>query len=244
MAKFATNTLKAKKAAIMLDYNSPYSHGLTDFFELSFAKLDGQIVVKQSYQQGDSDYRGQLSAIKAANPDVIYIPGYYGDVAIIAKQARQLGLTVPLLGADGWDAPELWELGGDALNGTYISNHYSADDPSETIQKFVRVYRQRNGNLTPDAHAALAYDALRFLVEAIQKSGTTEGPKLRDALAATKNFAGVTGIISMDRDRNAVKPAVILKLQDGKYIYQETIQPEAANKTTTKTSASSPWKLE
>jgi len=216
MAKFAANTLKAKKAAIMLDFNSPYSRGLTEFFEFSFAKLDGHIVAKQSYSQGDANYRGQLSLIKAANPDVIYIPGYYGDVAIIARQARQLGLTVPLLGADGWDAPELWELGGDALNGSYISNHYSADDPSETIQKFV--------HLTPDAHAALAYDALRFLAEAIQRAGTTEGPKLRHALAETKNFAGVTGIISMDRDRNAVKPAVILKLQDAGYVYQETIQ--------------------
>jgi len=181
MAKFAANTLKAKRAAIMLDFNSPYSRGLTDFFELSFAKLGGEIVGKQSYSQGDADFRGQLSAIKAANPDVIYIPGYYGDVAIIAKQARQLGLTLPLLGADGWDAPELWELGGDALNGTYISNHYSADDPSETIQKFVKAYRQRYGNLTPDAHAALAYDALRFLAAAMQRAGTTEGPKLRDA---------------------------------------------------------------
>ena len=230
MAKFAANTLKAKRAAIMLDFNSPYSRGLTQFFEFSFAKLGGEIVGKQSYSQGDADYRGQLSAIKAANPDVIYIPGYYGDVAIIAKQARQLGLAVPLLGADGWDAPELWELGGDALNGTYISNHYSADDPSETIQKFVRVYRQRYGNLTPDAHAALAYDALRFLAEAIQRAGTTEGPKLRDALAETRNFAGVTGIISMDKERNAVKSAVVLKLEDLKYIYQATIQPEAPPK--------------
>ena len=234
MAKFAVNTLNAKRAAIMLDFNSPYSRGLTDFFEFSFAKLGGEIVTKQSYSQGDPDYRGQLSAIKAANPDVIYIPGYYGDVAIIAKQARQLGLTVPLLGADGWDAPELWELGGDALNGSYISNHYSADDPSETIQKFVHSYRQRYGNLTPDAHAALAYDALRFLVEAIQRAGTTEGPKLREALAETKNFAGVTGIISMDRDRNAVKPAVILKLEDTRYIYQETIQPESSTAAVTK----------
>ena len=228
MAKFAANTLKAKKAAIMLDFNSPYSRGLTDFFEFSFAKLGGGIVTKQSYRQGDPDYRGQLSLIKAANPDVIYIPGYYGDVAIIAKQARQLGLTMPLLGADGWDAPELWGLGGDAMNGSYISNHYSADDPAETIQKFVHAYRQRYGNLTPDAHAALAYDALRFLAEAIQRAGTTDGPKLRDALAETKDFAGVTGIISMDRERNAVKPAVVLKLQDLKYIYQATIQPESA----------------
>lgn len=228
MAKFAANTLKAKKAAIMVDFNSPYSRGLTEFFELSFAKLNGQIVAKQSFSQGDADYRGQLSAIKTANPDVIYIPGYYGDVAIIAKQARQLGLNVPLLGADGWDAPELWELGGDALNDSYISNHYSADDPSETIQQFVHSYRQRYGNLTPDAHAALAYDALRFLAEAIQRAGTTEGPKLREALAETKNFPGVTGIISMDGERNAVKPAVVLKLEDLRYIYQETIQPEAS----------------
>ena len=233
MAKFAVNTLKSKRAAIMLDFNSPYSRGLTDFFEFSFAKLGGEIVAKQSYSQGDPDYRGQLSAVKAANPDVIYIPGYYGDVAIIAKQARQVGLTVPLLGADGWDAPELWELGGDTLNGSYISNHYSADDPSETIQKFVHAYRQRYGNLTPDAHAALAYDALRFLAEAIARAGTTEGPKLREALAETKNFAGVTGIISMDRDRNAVKPAVVLKLEDLKYIYQETIQPEGSGATVT-----------
>ena len=240
MAKFAANTLKAKKAAIMLDFNSPYSRGLTEFFEFSFAKLGGEIVVQQSYQQGDADYRGQLSLIKAANPDVIYIPGYYGDVAIIARQARQLGLAMPLLGADGWDAPELWELGGDALNGSYISNHYSADDPSETIQKFVHGYRQRYGNLTPDAHAALAYDALRFLVEAIQRAGTTEGPKLREALAETKNFAGVTGIISMDGNRNAVKPAVILKLEDARYIYQETIQPEAASAMITASPSFSP----
>ena len=227
MAKFAVKTLKAKRAAIMVDFNSPYSRGLTDFFEFSFTKLGGEMVAKQSFSQGDADYRGQLSVIKAANPDVIYIPGYYGDVAIIAKQARQLGLTVPLLGADGWDAPELWELGGDALNGSYISNHYSADDPTERIQKFTREYRQRYGNLKPDAHAALAYDALKFFAEAVGRAGTTEGPKLREALAKTKDFAGVTGIISMDGQRNAVKPAVILKLENGRYIYQETIQPES-----------------
>ena len=225
MARFAANTLKAKKAAIMVDYNSPYSRGLTEFFELSFAKLGGTIVAKQSYSQSDADFRGQLSAVKTAQPDVVYIPGYYGDVAIIAKQARQLGIEQPLLGADGWDAPELWELARDAVNGSYISNHYSADDPSENIQRFVTNYRQRYQNLTPDAHAALAYDAMRFLADAMQRAGSTEGPKLREALAATKNFRGVTGVISMDANRNAVKPAVILKLQDRSYIYQETIQP-------------------
>lgn len=225
MARFTANTLKAKTAAIMLDFNSPYSRGLSEYFELSFAKLDGRILTKQSYSQGDADYRGQLSAIKTASPDVIYIPGYYGDVAVIARQARQLGITQPLLGGDGWDAPEVWELGRDALNGCYITNHYSIDTPSQTIQKFVESYRQRYGNLTPDAHAALAYDALRFLADAVRKAGTNDGPKLRDALASTRNFVGVTGIISMDKDRNAVKPAVILKLEDGRYVYQETIYP-------------------
>ena len=239
MAKFTANTLKAKKAAILLDFNSPYSRGLTDFFEYGFAKLDGRIVAKQSYKQGDADYRGQLSAIKAADPDVIYIPGYYGDVSLIAKQARQLDITVPLLGADGWDAPELWALGGDALNGSYISNHYSADDPTENIKTFVQDYRQRYGNLTPDAHAALAYDAMRFLVDAMQRAGTTESAKLRNALAETRNFKGVTGVISMDHERNAVKSAVILKLLDTRYIYQETIQPEVVA-TPAQTPISSP----
>ena len=228
MAKFAVNTLKARKAAIMLDFNSPYSRGLTEFFELSFTKLGGQVVSKQSYMQGDPDFKGQLSGIMSAGPDVIYVPGYYGDVAIIAKQARQLGLHQPLLGGDGWDAPELWPLGGDALNGSYITNHYSVEDPAPAIQKFVHDYKLRYGNLTPDAHAALGYDAMRFLAEALDRTGSTDGPKLRDALAQTKNFAGVTGTISIDPARNAVKPAVVLKLEDGKYIYQETINPETA----------------
>lgn len=227
MAKFAAQRLQAKKAAIMLDFNSPYSRDLTEFFELSFAKLGGQVVSKQSYTQGDPDYKGQLSSIKSAEPDVIYLPGYYGEIAVIAKQARQMGMTQPLLGGDGWDAPELWSLGGDALNGSYISNHYSVEDPSPAIQMFVADYKLHYGNLIPDAHAALAYDAMRFLADAIQRAGTTNGPKLRDAVAATKNFPGVTGIISLTAERNVIKPAAVLKLQDGKYIYQETIQPEA-----------------
>lgn len=237
MARFAVNTLKAKKAAIMLDYNSPYSRDLTEFFELSFTKLGGQVVSKQSYTQGDADFKGQLSSIKATEPDVIYLPGYYGDIAIIAKQARQLNLTQPLLGGDGWDAPELWQLAGDSINGSYISNHYSVEDPSPATQKFAQDYRLQSGNLTPDAHAALAYDAMRFLAEAIGRAGT-EGPKLRGALAETKNFPGITGVISMDKDRNAVKPASVLKLQDGRYIYQETIQPETVAAASPSPSAS------
>ena len=238
MARFAANALKAKKTAIMVDFNNPYSRGLSEFFELSFTKLGGEVVSKQSYAQGDPDYRGQLSTIRTSNPDVIYVPGYYGDVAIIAKQARQLGLTQPLLGGDGWDAPELWQLGGDALNNSYISSHYSADDPAAGIQKFVHEYRLLYGNLEPDAHAALAYDAMRVVADAIQRAGSTESASLRDALAHTTNFAGVTGVININADRDAVKPAVVLKLMDGKDIYQETIQPAATVPTPPATSPS------
>jgi branched-chain amino acid transport system substrate-binding protein len=227
MASFAINSLKAQKAAILFDFNSSYGRGLTDFFQISFRRLGGQIVNEQSYTQGDSDFKGQLVSIRVSEPDVIYIPGYYGDVTVIAKQARQLGLTQPLLGGDGWDAPELWQLGGDALNGAYISTHYSVDDPSPAIQSFVQEYKQRYGNLLPDAHAALAYDAARLLFDAIRRAGSTDGAQLRDALAQTKDFRGVTGSISMDAHRNAVKPAVVLKLLDVRFIYQETIQPNA-----------------
>ena len=227
MASFAANTLKAKKAAILFDLNTPYGRGLTEFFESSFRKLGGDIVNKQSYVQGDADFKGQLSAIKAAEPDVIYIPGYYADVALIAKQARAIGMNQPLLGGDGWDAPELWQLGGDALNNSYMSTHYSVDDPSPAIQSFVQQYKQRYGNLLPDAHAALAYDAARVLFDALQRAGTTDSAKLRDALAQTKDFGGVTGIITMDADRNAIKPAIVLKLKDAASIYQERIQPKS-----------------
>lgn len=225
MASFAINTLKAKKAAILFDFNSPYGRGLTDWFQTSFKRLGGEIVNEQSYKQGDADFKGQLVSIRASEPEVIYIPGYYADVTAIAKQARALGLTQPLLGGDGWDAPELWQLGGDALNGSYITTHYSVDDPS--IQPFVEEYKQRYGNLLPDAHAALAYDAAKLLADAIARAGSTDGPKLRDALAQTKNFPGVTGVISMDAHRNAVKPAVVMKLMDVRFIYMETIKPDA-----------------
>ena len=224
MAKFAANTLHAKKAAIMEDFNSPYSRGLTEFFESSFKKLGGQVITKQSYTQGDRDYKGQLTSIRSANPDVIYVPGYYGEVGVIAKQAKQLGINVPLLGGDGWDAPQLFELGGEALNGDYISNHYSVEDPSPAIQKFVGDFNSRY-NIKPDALAALGYDAMRVLADAIKRAGTTNGPKLRDAIGATKDFPGVTGVITINSERNAVKSAVVLKIQDGKFVYQETIKP-------------------
>ena len=230
MAKFSANNLKAKRAAILYDFNSDYSRGLYQFFKRSFTQLGGQIVSEQSYTQGDRDFSGQLTAIRSSNPEVIYVPGYYGEVGVIANQTKQLGIKAPLLGGDGWDAPQLWQLGGASLNGDYISNHYSVDDPSPAIQKFVADYKARF-NILPDALAALGYDSMKVLADAIQRAGTTENAKLRDAIAQTKNFPGVTGQITIDQDRNAVKPAVVLKLQDGKFVYETTISPEASAAT-------------
>ena len=224
MAQFAAKNLKAKRAAILYDFNSDYSRGLHQFFTRSFKQLGGEIVSEQSYTQGDRDFSGQLTAIRSANPDVIYVPGYYGEVGVIANQTKQLGIKAPLLGGDGWDSPQLWQLGGAALNGDYISNHYSVDDPSPAIQKFVADYKTRY-KILPDALAALGYDSMKVLADAIQRAGTTESAKLRDAIAQTTNFAGVTGSITIDKDRNAVKPAVVLKLQDQKFVYDTTIYP-------------------
>jgi branched-chain amino acid transport system substrate-binding protein len=232
MAKFASTNLKAKKAAILYDFNSDYSRGLREFFTRSFKSLGGQIVEEKSYTQGDRDFSGQLTAIRSASPDVIYVPGYYGEVGVIANQTKQLGIKAPLLGGDGWDSPQLWQLGGAALNGDYISNHYSVDDPSPAIQKFVADYKGRY-NISPDALAALGYDSMKVLANAIERAAGTDSAKLRDAIAQTKNFVGVTGSISIDKDRNAVKPAVVLKLQDQKFVYDTTIYPEGMAPPTT-----------
>ena len=212
MAKFAANTLKAKTAAIFGDVNSDYSKGLTQFFEQEFTKLGGKVLAKESYTQQDPDFKGQLTKIRQLNPDVIYIPGYYGQVGIIAKQARELGMNQPLLGGDGWDSPDLWKLGGDALKNAYISNHYSAENPAPEIQNFVKNYTAKYG-AAPDSLAALAYDAAKVLADAIKRAGGAgDSAKLKDAINATKDFAGVTGSITLDANRNAVKPAVVLEL--------------------------------
>lgn len=229
MAKFAANTLKAKTAAILGDVNSDYSKGLTQFFEEEFGKLGGRVVAKEAYTQTDPDFKGQLTKIRNLNPDVIYIPGYYGQVGIIAKQARELDMNMPLLGGDGWDSPELWKLGGAALKNSYISNHYSAENPAPEIQNFVKAYKAKF-NVEPDSLAALAYDAAKVLADAIKRAGGTDSAKLKDAINSTKGFAGVTGQITIDATRNAVKPAVVLELDPAasKFKFKETIAPEGA----------------
>jgi branched-chain amino acid transport system substrate-binding protein len=231
-AKFASNTLKAKKAAILGDFQSDYSKGMSQYFEEEFKRLGGTIAQKQTYTQTDSDFKGQLTSIRSAAPDVIFVPGYYGQVGVIAKQAKELGITAPLLGGDGWDAPQLWDLGGTALNGAYMVNHYSVDDPSPAVQKFVAAYKAKYAGTAPDAIAALGYDAMNVLADAIKRAGTTESAKLRDAIAQTKGFPGVTGSININEHRDAVKPAVVFELRDKKFVYKETIQPSGAASAT------------
>ena len=238
MAKFAANTLKAKTAAILGDNSSDYSKGLTQFFEEEFNKLGGRVITKQTYAQRDQDFKAQLTQMRDQKPDVIYIPGYYGEVAIIARQARELGMNQPLLGGDGWDSPELWKLGGDALKNAYISNHYSADNPAPEIQNFVKNYTAKFGS-APDSLAALAYDAAKVLADAIKRAGGTDSVKLKDAINSTKGFPGVTGTITLDASRNAVKPAVALELTpaQSKFTFKETIYPEGMTPPTATTSA-------
>jgi branched-chain amino acid transport system substrate-binding protein len=224
MAKFATETLKAKNVAILKDNKSDYSLGLTQFFTETFTKLGGTIVAEEAYSQGDTDFRGQLTAIKGKNPDAIYVPGYYTDVGVVARQARELGLKVPLLGGDGWESEKLFELGGSAINGSYFSNHYSSDDPTPRVQNFIKSYEQKYGG-KPDSLGALGYDAAMVAIEAIKRTGSVDGAKLKDAIAQTKEHPGIAGSITLDANRNAVKPAVILQVKDDKAVYVSTVNP-------------------
>lgn len=225
MAKFAVNSLKAKKAAILFDSNADYSKGLVQFFKQAFTKLGGEIVTEKAYAQRDRDFTGQLTAIRDLNPDVIYVPGYYQEVGVIAKQTKQLGIKAPLLGGDGWDSPQIWDLGGESLNGSFISNHYSVDDPTPAIQDFVNRYKAKYNGTAPDAIAALGYDAMMVLADSIKRANGTECAALRNAIATTKDFKGITGVISVNEERNAVKSAVVLELRDKKFVYKETIVP-------------------
>ena len=224
MAKFAANTLKVKNAAILRDIKNDYSVGLADVFIENFKNLGGTIVADESYSEGDTDFSAQLTSLKAKNPEVIFLPGYYTEAGLIARQAKKLGITAPLLGGDGWDSPKLIEIGGEALNGSYFSNHYSQDDPSPIIQKFVADYKAKY-NEAPDALAGLGYDSAAVLFDAIKRANSVEPAKIRDAIAQTKDFQGVTGRITIDAQRNAVKPAVVLQVKDGKLAYMETVTP-------------------
>jgi branched-chain amino acid transport system substrate-binding protein len=224
MAKFASER-GIKRVAVLRDIKNAYSVGLADFFLSKFKELGGAVVDDQSYKAGDPDFKAQLTAIKGKNPQAIYVPGYYTDVALIARQARELGMKQPLMGGDGWDSAKLYEIGGKALDGSFFSNHYSPDDPSPRIQEFVSRYKARYGNV-PDSLAAQAYDAGRIAADALTRAADLSGPAIRDALAATKDYAGVTGVITIDEKHDAVKPAVVLEIKDGAAKWAATVEPE------------------
>src|SRR5581483_10491247 len=225
MAKFALADLHAKKVAIISSVSNAYSVGLAKFFRETFTEGGGTVAVEQKYSEGDKDFRAQLTAVKAANVEGVFVPGYYTESALIVRQARDLGLTVPFFGGDGWVSDQLLQIGGDALNGCYYSTHFSPEDSASNVQAFVKKFRAKWGNETPDAFAALGYDAAYVLADAIKRAGSTEGAKIRDALAATKDFSGASGVTTIDQDRNATKPATIIAIQNGKLGFYKTVAP-------------------
>lgn len=224
MAKFAANDLNAKKAAILTDVKNDYSVFLAKAFTAEYEKHGGTVVAQESYAEGDSDFKPQLSAIKATNPDVLVVPGYYTEVGMVAIQARDLGMNQPMLGGDGWDSAQTIKIGGKAIEGSYFTNHYAADDPNPVVQEFIKKYEARFGEV-PDAMAALGYDSMKFLADAIKRAGTTEGKALRDALAASKNVPGVTGAVTIDENRNAKKTITVIKIEDGAFKLEKAIEP-------------------
>jgi branched-chain amino acid transport system substrate-binding protein len=223
MAKFALGK-GWKKVAMLTDVKQDYSVGLASFFSKGFKAGGGEIVEEQKYSTGDKDFKPQLTSIKAAAPDAIFIPGYYAEVALIARQARLLGIKVPLLGGDGWVGDSLLKVAGNALDGSFFSCHFSHEDKSPAVQEFVKKYQAKYGK-APDDMAALGYDSAMILADAIKRAGTTDGDKLKDAIAATKDYKGVTGVITLDAQRNASKPAVILSIGGGGFHFDQTVAP-------------------
>jgi branched-chain amino acid transport system substrate-binding protein len=212
-AKFAHDNLKFTKAATLYNRAQDYSTGLNQNFVDSFKKMGGEIVVQQAYGDGDNDFSAQLAAIREKNPDFIYVPGYYTEVVNIARQAKRLGIKAPLIGGDGWDSEEL-KNAGDALDGCFFSNHYSQEDTRPEVQAFVKKYKDKFGKI-PDGLAALGYDSARLLFDAMDKAADLKGKTLAAAIAAEKGFPGVTGKITIDKDRNANKDAVMLRIENG-----------------------------
>jgi branched-chain amino acid transport system substrate-binding protein len=226
IARFVLEKLKLNKVAFMTDVKQDYSVGLTNIAKDYLSKNGATIVKEQSYSSGDKDFRAQLTDLKAAAPDVIIITGYYPEASLIAKQARQFGIKATLVGGDGWDGSSLITVGGKAIEGSYFSNHFSVEDTSPLVQTFVQKYKQKY-NATPDAFAALGYDAMKLLADAINRAGSTDPEKLRAAIQDTENFPGVSGKITIGKDRNAQKSAVIITIKDGAYKYAETIEPKS-----------------
>lgn len=225
MAQFAINHLKVKKVAILRDVKSDYSVGLADYFSKKFVELGGTILADVSYQAQDVDFKAQLTQIKSKKPEAIFIPGYYTEVGLIARQARELGIKVPLMGGDGWDSPKLYEIGQDAVNGGYFSNHYATDSTESMVIEFNKKYKGKYGQV-PDGMAATGYDGARILFKAIENAPDLKPQSIRDELAKIKDFDGVTGKITMNEKRDAVKSAVVVQVNGTTNKYVSTVKPQ------------------
>lgn len=223
-AKFAVTELKLKKFAILKDVKNDYSVGLAKIFADTAKKLGGEIVAEEAYSEGDVEFRSQLTTIKAANPDVIYIPGYYTEVGLLARQARELGLKMPLLGGDGWDSPKVIEIGGKSIDNTYYSTAFVADDPDPAVQAFIKRFEKRYRH-APSGISVMGYEAARLLLDAIRRAGSTDPQKIRDALASTKDFVSITGKMTVGPDRNMRKRLVMVKINSGKPQFFTAINP-------------------
>jgi branched-chain amino acid transport system substrate-binding protein len=242
LAQFAARKLNAHRAALLVDGGQRYSIELSRVIREEFARQGGEVVVEQEYREGAGDFTAQLLEITGARPDVIFIPGYYLEAGLLARQAKDMGITAPLVGGDGWDSPRLYEIGGQALAGNYFSSHFSADDPDPQVQRFVEDYR-RLFNSAPDAFAATAYDAARIMLEAAARATSLDRTAIRDALAETREFPGVTGTVTFNAERNAVKPIVIVRILDfGKQSVEAHISPADIAPLATPTPTPTPQK--
>ena len=222
-AKFAHDNLKLDTAATLYNRSQAYSTGLNEEFVKNFQQMGGKVLIQQAYSDGDNDFSAQLAAIKDKNPQFIYIPGYYTEVVTIAKQARKLGITAPLIGGDGWVSDKL-KNAGDALDDCYFSDHYSAQDKRPEVQSFLAKYKAEYGS-APDSMAALGYDAANLLFDAMNRAPSLSGKDLAAAIASTKNFNAVTGNITINANRDADKLAVIQKIKGGDFSYFTTVEP-------------------
>ncbi|MGI6552383.1 MAG: ABC transporter substrate-binding protein [Clostridia bacterium] len=224
-AAFAYNDLGARKAAIYYDNTNDYSKGLYRVFKEEFTKLGGTIVAEEGYVKEDQEFRPTLTKFRDAGVDVVYLPGYYQKAALIISQAREIGLDVPFVGADGFDSPDLVAIAGaENLKNVFFTNHYSSQDPSEKVQSFVQAYKAKYGDM-PDSFAALGYDAAYLVADAINRAGSADPEAIRNALAETKNFEAVTGTMSFDENHNPVKEIAIIEMVDGEQTLRTKIAP-------------------
>lgn len=225
-ANFATNELKVKKAAVLIDSSSDYAKGLATAFKKSFKKNGGEIIAEEAYVAKDTDFHAILTRIKAKNPEFIFLPGYYEEVGLILKQARELGMNIPVMGGDGWDSPKLVEIGGAAaLNNTYITNHYSSGDSDAKVQEFVKAFKAKYNGKSPDAFTALGYDSGYFLADAIKRAKSSDSVKIKEAMAKTNGLQLVSGKVKLDKNHDPIKSAVILEYKDGKQTFKTKVNP-------------------